>query len=166
MTEFTLTSPPAAWPLLFTYRSPVLGKGFISVVSMTGRLLARQEDGRVWLDGVTPGALALPSADVRTASQDLHNTLTAVFADLAEEADSFDAFRASVQQFFLDTDDESVAEWKMCVAAVQSGLLKGPEGLPVVAADSPVAVEVIQKPLETVTAKDNAATPPQLSAAA
>lgn len=131
MTDFALTPPPSAWPLIFNFRAPILCDGFIARVELRGRLLARAEHDAVWLDGVNPGALALSAPSINTAGLELHSALTAVFVDFAEEHTSFDEFKAAVEQFFHDTDDDSVQEWQEAVSAVQQGLITAPAGLPV-----------------------------------
>lgn len=166
MNDFALTPPPGAWPLLFKFRAPVLGNGFLALVQLHGRLLARQDGDRLWLEGVNPGALALDAPSIETASLELHSTLIAVLTDLAEQSDSFNSFQTIVEQFFWDTDSDTEAEWKASVAAVQAGYIAGPSTLPVCPATSPLFVEVTFKSLETVTPKDNATSQPVLAAVA
>ena len=165
--EFALTSPASAWPLLFKFRAPVMGNGFVAVVHLHGRLLARPgEGGRVWLDGVNPGALAVDAPSLERANLELHSALTAVFADFAEQAPKFNDFKVAVEKFFHDTDGDSVAEWLESVKAVQQGKIAAPEGLPRYSADLPLTVEVTCKSTENVTPKDNPVPEPELAAAA
>jgi hypothetical protein len=167
---FELTPAPNAWPLLFKHRSPVLGNGFVALVEMHGRLLARPDaeqgpDG-IWIDGVNPGALALPAENIRSASHALRSALTGVLVDFAEEASSFDDFKAAVEEFFRETDAETVGEWEACVAEVQSGRLSSPGLLPVLSANVPLLVQVTRKSTEAVTPKDNSAPEPVLASVA
>ena len=165
--DFELTPQPVAWPLLFRYRGPVLGKGYVAVVELHGRLLARPaEGGGVWLDGVNPGALALGAPTIQAARKELNSALTGVFVDFAAEADSFDAFKAQVERFFQDTDAGSVAEWQACVAEVQSGRITSPGLLPVLKASSPLLVTVIRKSADAVTPQDNPESEPVLASVA
>lgn len=166
MEEFTLTPTPAAWPLMFVYRAPILGHAFVAVVELEGRLLARPEGERVWLDGVNPGAFALGAPSLATANLELHSALTAVFVDFAERSESFEAFRSAVETFFHETDVDTVAEWDASVAAVRRGQIAAPAGLPVRSAETPPAVRVIYKSLESVTPGDNTEPEPVLAAAA
>lgn len=165
--NFELTSEPPAWPLLFRYRAPILGKGFVAVVSLQGRLLARPDGDRVWIDGVNPGALALGAPNITTAGGELRTVLTGIFVDFAEQAaDSFEAFKAAVEGFFHATDPESVAEWEASVAGVQRGRITSPGLLPVMSASTPLIVEVIHKSSENVTPKDNPEPEPVLASVA
>ncbi len=156
--------------MLFKYRSPILGKGFVAVVEMHGRLLAHPDtdqgpDG-VWIDGVNPGALALPAQNIRSASQSLQSALTGVLVDLAEESDSFEAFSRAVEQYFHDTDPETAGEWEASVAEVQMGRISSPGLLPVLSATLPLFVAVTRKVIESVTPKDNPAPEPVLASVA
>jgi hypothetical protein len=169
MEGFELSPASNAWPLLFKYRGPVLGQGFIAVVVLHGRLLARQSDesGALWIDGVNPGALALEADSIRAAALELRSALTKVLVDFAEEAESFEAFKAEVVRFFEDTDAETVGEWEACVAEVQSGRLKAPGLLPVLSASAtPPYISVTQKAPESVTPKDNPEPEPVLASVA
>lgn len=95
------------------------------------------------------------AATLAEANTELRNTLTRLFIDFAEEAESFDAFKAHVELFFNETDRESEKSWNDAVASVRAGVVPGPEGLPILKADSERIVKVTQKPVETVTPKDN-----------
>lgn len=170
--DFVLTSAPDAWPLLFEHRGPVLGNGFVAIVEFHGRLLARErinEDGTrgLWLDGVYPGGFGLGACTVKEARLELQSALTGVLADIAEEADSFDTFKAVVEEFFWQTDPQTVGEWEACVREAQSGRLKPVPGImPVMSADCPLLVAVTLKPAGDVTPKDNSAPGPVLASVA
>jgi hypothetical protein len=165
--EFQLTPDRLAWPLLFRFRGPVLGKGYIAVVELLGRVIARPEDNdSVWLDGVNPGALAVGASSIKSANKELNSALTAVFVDFAEQADGFDDFKTAVVKFFHETDDESVSEWEASVAAVQRGALTSPGILPVLSAQSPLTVDVTYKSIESVTPQDNPEPEPVLATVA
>lgn len=156
----------AMWPLLFRYRGPVMGSGFVAIVALQGRLLARQEDEGFWLDGVNPGALSLAADSMKAANLELRTVLTGVLTDLAEQVPSFDDFKRAVEEFFNTTDDDTVAEWDTAVVNVQKGRLSAPGLLPVFPANSPLVVEVTRKTSENVTPSDNAEPEPLLGAVA
>jgi hypothetical protein len=81
-----------------------------------------------------------------------------VLSDFAEDATTFDEFKKEVVRFFESTDDDTVSEWLESVKGVQEGKIVAPGELPVgSAAASALSVEVTQKPIEQVTAQDNAA---------
>jgi hypothetical protein len=144
-----------AWPLLFNHRGTILGKGFLAEVELQGRLLATPEVEGIWLDGVNPGSLALGASNLAEANAELQNTLTLLLIDFAEEAPTFDAFKANVEHFFNDTDTDSEREWNAAVECVRAGAVNGPEGLPRHRAESERIVKVTQKAVEAVTPKDN-----------
>jgi len=148
---------PARWPLLFTYKSRVFGKGYIAAIELCGRLLAELEIEGVWLYGVNPGALAVGASNLKNANVDLHKVLTAVFADFAEVAASFSDFKAEVERFFRETDKESALEWDRLVQRLKaSPTVEAPGGLPIKdAVRTKLSVWVSEQALDTVTPDDN-----------
>jgi hypothetical protein len=123
-------STPSAWPLLFTYSGPIIGRGYLASVRFCGRLLAHQEPEGVWIDGVNPGGLAVGGADFAAANLELRETLTKILVDYAFEADTFEAFRTAVERFYHETDHESVGAWDDALAALRAGTLAVPSDLP------------------------------------
>lgn len=144
-----------AWPILFTHRGTILGNGFLAEIELKGRLIATPEVEGVWLYGVNPGALAVSGRTLADANVELRNTLTRVFIDFAEDASTFDAFKTRVEQFFDETDSESVREWEDAVKCVRAGNVVGPEGLIRADANEARYVNVTRKAVEAVTPKDN-----------
>jgi hypothetical protein len=168
---FELTPSSNAWPLLFKFRGPVLGTGFVALVEFTGRLLLRPHGGDVpdgfWIDGVNPGGFAFGACRLKDAHLELHSRLTGILADIAEEAESFDAFKSLVEEFFWQADDQTVGEWDSCVREAQSGRLAPIPGiLPVMPATEPLGVRITLKPAEDLTPKDNSAPGPLLASVA
>ncbi len=162
---------PASWPLLFTYKSRVFGKGYIAEIELCGRLLAELEMEGVWLYGVNPGALAVGASNLAGANVDLHKALTAAFADFAEQARTFQDLKAEVEQFFSETDPESVVEWDRGVARMKaSATIEAPGGLPIKdAVKTKVFVRVAEQSTDSITPEDNRIVdgpPSQLAAAA
>ena len=152
---------PASWPLLFTHKSTVLGKGYVAKIDLTGRLLAELEVEGVWLYGVNPGAIAVGAATLSTANVDLHKALTAVFVDFAEQAATFTDFQGTVRAFFDACDDESRTEWEHAVARMKAstGAVEAPGGLPIKdAVRTRVYIDVAEQTTDALTARDNPAT--------
>lgn len=158
-----------AWPLLFTYKGPVFGKGFLSYVELCGKLLAVPETEGVWLNGVNPGAVAVGAKTLDEANRELRDTLTRVFVDFAEHADSFGGFKAAVERFYNESDQETLDEWAQTVEAVRKGLVPIPSGLQREPGWT-CFVRVTEKSLDQVTPHDNppviGGQPPPLAAAA
>ena len=151
----TTTDSPV-WPLLFTHRGSIIGKGFVAEVAIFGRLIARVEAEGVWFDGVNPGAMAVGAKTLSEGGPEVRDVITSVLVDFAEEADTFDDFKARVEAFVNETDDGTVAEWKDAVQQVRDGHVTIPD-LPMHSADQAVSVKVIQKPLSALTSADNLA---------
>ena len=148
-------SKATMWPLVFTYKSPIFGNGFIADVELCGRLLAEIEAEGLWLYGVNPGGFAIDAPTLAQAGPAVTKALSTLFVDFAEEASTFDAFEAQVRQFFNETDDETLGDWAAAVAAVRNGTLPAPQGLPVKSADMPFTVKVSSRPMTQVTPNDN-----------
>lgn len=144
-----------AWPLMFTYRGTILGRGFLADIDLHGRLLATPEVEGVWLYGVNPGAVAVGSPTLGAANTELRNTLTRLFIDFAEQAPSFDAFKHAVEGYFCESDAASESEWETARQEVRAGRIPVPDGLPKQEGDYPCFVHVTQKQIETVTPQDN-----------
>ena len=108
-------------PLYFHFEHVVFGRGFVADIRFLGRATCTREFGSTWMYGVNPGALAEEGETMQAAYANFRNALVAVFFDLAEEAGSFEAFRASARSFFEATDDESVQEWVEAREAVRAG---------------------------------------------
>jgi hypothetical protein len=122
-TELALSPAPFAWLLIFQYRGPVLGHGFVAVVEFQGPVLGRptESNGSIWIDGVNPGGFAFGAANPQSVRAELQSALSRILIDIAEDAPSFDAFKADVKQFFRDTDAETEGQWEACVRKVRGG---------------------------------------------
>src|SRR5438045_1576115 len=104
-----MTESPAAIgskiPLLFTYRDTLFGNGFIVEVNARhGRALCVREADAFWMYGINPGGIAAHGSDPDEAHIAFRTTFSNILKDLADEADSFDAFRATVVRFFDETN--------------------------------------------------------------
>ena len=165
-----MTTPeprPNAWPLFFSYRSPVVGRGFLAEVKLLGRVLATVGDD-VWLDGVNPGAFAVEAASMDVAGAALRTALTNVFIDMAADADAAE-FERRVVAFFNAQDDDTLAEWQEAVESFRRGERGAPE-LPRFSAETPIEIRVTTKPGADLMPEDNpmitGATTPALAKAA
>ena len=109
-----------AWPLIFTYKGNVFGRGFIASIHAVSRILGVWEDDGIWLSGVQPGGMAAGGKDIPAAYTDLRNTFLGILADIASTADTYEAFRAEVERFFDERDETAMADWNAAVAAYRS----------------------------------------------
>ena len=144
------------YALVFTYKSPIFGKGFIADVQICGRLLAEIEAESVWLYGVNPGGFAVTAPTLAEAGVAVTTELSTLLVDFVEEIPTFEGFRAQVQRFFDETDTETVHEWEGAVEAVRKGLLPVPPGLAVQSANPDFRITVTSRTMTQVTPNDNA----------
>ncbi len=164
-----MTTPETrVWPLFFSYRGPIVGRGFLAEVELLGRVLATISDDDVWLDGVNPGAFAVEAASLDVANVALRTALTNVFIDMAADGQAGE-FERRVTEFFNARDEDTLAEWERAVEAVRRGRHSAPE-LPRFSAETPIEIRVTVKPGADLMPDDNPmitrATPPALATAA
>ena len=143
------------YPLLFSYRDLIAGRGFVAGVSIVGRVLLEVNDGECWMYGVQPGGFAGGGADKNTAFCEFKNSYLSVLYDLAIEARTFDAFKSQVESFFAQINLLNAQEWDAALAAVrQNGTSL--EGLAKVNADSQqCGVQVVLLDMAQTTPQDN-----------
>jgi hypothetical protein len=142
-----------AWPLCFTYSRSVIGTGFIAHVSFCGRTTAVPEPEGVWLYGVNPGAIAVGGVNLADAHKQLHESLTKTLIDFAAQAQSFDAFKAAVEDFYNQTDDD-LTSWEEAVAQIKAGQVQPPDGIRR-CPDPELFVKVVPRQMEQLTPADN-----------
>lgn len=112
------------YPLLFGFRDLVAGKGFLAGVAVRGRaLLIQDDDLGCWMYGINPGGLAAGGADVGEALRSFRDTYRTVLFDIAEDADSFEAFEKEIHRFFDETGG-FISEWTAAVSQVKAGEIK------------------------------------------
>jgi hypothetical protein len=113
------------FPLLFRLHTPVIGNGFIADVDMRGRVLlttpGSSEERRFWLDGVMPGGVAAGGDTIPEAHVELQNSIRGILSEIAEESGDFGTFKAQVEAFFDEVDQEDSRRWFAAVEAVRAG---------------------------------------------
>ena len=150
-------------PFIFTYRDPIYGRGFLADVTVRGRLLAEQEAEGWWLYGVNPGGLAAGGTDPTMAHAEFRKSFTSVLFDLAIATNSFESFKQEVEQFFNETNEETLAAWTAAVERVRAGAIN--LELPRMPAESPIFVTVTMKEAVQLSPDDNRIEPePALAA--
>lgn len=76
--------------------------------------------------------------------------------DFAEQTQGFDELKARAEQFFNETDQETVQEWETAVESVRAGRIAGPDGVPRQDATAVRCyIKVTEKAIEAITPKDN-----------
>lgn len=154
------------YPLLFTFRDKVSGKGFLASIAAHGRGLASQEEDGWWMYGVEPGDLAGGGTTFAEAQCEFRKAFTSILFDIAEDAKDFRTFRAEVNRFFRGINHPTDEEWQAAVLEVRAGKITADaicEGLPIKPAASPRSVEV--KLLQVFKTKDNVLEPQMAIAA-
>jgi predicted RNase H-like HicB family nuclease len=115
-------SSPNTYPLIFRFREPIAGVGFVVEVAIWGRVLARREDeGEWWLYGVSPGAVAEGGATVAEAFARFTLAIRTLLTDTAQESSSLDSFEATTRSFVAQEDSVERDRWNAALAAFRSG---------------------------------------------
>lgn len=113
-------------PLLFTFNDRVSGNRFLADVVAHGRALAVMEgEGEVWMCGVNPGGLAAVGKDENLAYQEFRKEYTLVLHEIAEDAQTFGAFKQEVERFFNETNQPTEQDWLAAVQEVRAGRITG-----------------------------------------
>jgi predicted RNase H-like HicB family nuclease len=109
-------------PIMITLRDTISGDGFLAGITLSGRALMRKEEGKWWMYGVRPAALAESGETIEEAFARFRNRYKEVLFDLAEENATFDSFKVAVEQFFYETDADSEDErlWEEALKAIRA----------------------------------------------
>jgi len=117
-------------PIMVTSRDAISGDGFLAGITLSGRALMRKEDdGKWWMYGVRPAALAESGTTIDEAFSHFHNRYLETLFDIAQEATSFDHFRQEVENFFNegDANDEDERLWEESLKAIRAGNISPPD---------------------------------------
>jgi len=117
------------YPLIFTFRDFVAGKGFLAHVTMEGYVLL-EEDEMCWMHGVQPGCLTGGGPNRDAAFQVFKNTYLTILFDVAEEASDFDAFKSELRSLLKQVNVPFERDWMEARERVRAGGLEL-EGLPI-----------------------------------
>lgn len=113
------------YPVMFTVRDTVSGNGFLASVTLTGRaIITREEDGKWWVYGVRPAAIAESGTTPEEAFLRFRNTYKNVLFDFAEGSDEYEDFRIFVEEFYHQPDPEEENRWVAAYRALRSGETK------------------------------------------
>lgn len=153
----------AQYPVMFTLRDAVSGNGFLAGITLSGRaLMMREGDGKWWLYGVRPGAIAESGATPEEAFLRFRNAYKSLLFDFAEESATYDLFKINVERFYAQPDKEEEDRWVKAFNDLRSGKAmpeeaffaqlpkEDPEKRP-----TQITVERLDKPEARYTAMDN-----------
>jgi len=148
-------------PILITLQDTISGDGFLARITVSGRTLMRQEeDGKWWMYGVRPAAIAESGGSVDEAFLRFRQAHTEVLLDMVQESKSFDEFRAEVERFFNESDVDEQA-WEEALKAVRDRHISPPEAFAKLPRQSPdsrpprIEVERLDGKIKPFTARDN-----------
>jgi hypothetical protein len=108
-------------PLMFTFRDVISGDAFLAGITLCGRALILEEDGKWWMYGVRPAAIAESGYTPQEAFLRFRNTYKEVLFDIADEHRTFEALKQEVERFFYEPDPEEERRWEDAVIAIRSG---------------------------------------------
>jgi hypothetical protein len=153
------------YPLMFTVRDTVSGNGFLSGVTLTGRaLMCREEDGKWWVFGVRPSAIAESGTTPEEAFLRFRNKYKNVLFDFADGCGTYENFRDSVEAFYHQPDQEEEQRWLKAFQALRSGEVKAePPFFSTLPKEDPekrptqISVERLDKETARYTPTDNVA---------
>ena len=117
-------------PLMLTLRDAISGDGFLAGITLSGRALMRKEDdGKWWMYGVRPAGIAESGDSIEETFLRFRNRYKEVLFDIAQENHTFDTFKAEVERFFYEADQDNEDErlWESAVRAIRTGNLTPPE---------------------------------------
>lgn len=148
-------------PILITLQDTISGDGFLARITVAGRtLMRREDDGKWWMYGVRPAAIAESGSTVDEAFLRFKQAHTYVLLDMVQESKSFDEFRTEVERFFNASDVDEQA-WEEALKTVRDSNITPPEPFSKLPRQSPdsrpprIEVERLDGKIKPFTARDN-----------
>ena len=108
------------YPLLFRTTHAVRSGAFEARVTVDGRVLMAREDREWWCHGVDPGGMTENGDGPAVAYERFRLTFRQALDDLAEEADTYEAFQRDVRALF-STDGAEEARWFRALEELRRG---------------------------------------------
>ena len=113
-------------PLMFAFRDAISGQGFLAGITLSGRSVMVAEDGKWWMYGVRPGAIAEHGETPQETFLRFRNRYKEILFDIAGECETFEGFKNEVERFFYEPDQPEERRWEEAVAAIRAGNLTPP----------------------------------------
>ena len=114
-------------PIMITLQDTVSGEGFLAKVTLSGRTLMRKEDdGKWWMYGVRPAAIAESGGTIEEAFLRFRQAHKEVLFDIAQDSKNFDEFRSEVERFFNEGDADEQA-WENALRTIRDRHIAPPE---------------------------------------
>lgn len=97
-------------PIMITLQDAVAGNGFLARITLFGRTLMKQEDGKWWMYGVQPAAIAASGNNVAEAFLNFKTSYQAILFDFAQDSKDFSEFKQELERFFTEADSDNEDE--------------------------------------------------------
>src|SRR5947208_4789436 len=126
-TEETVTL--RAHPIMITLQDAIAGNGFLARITLFGRTLMRHEDGKWWMYGVQPSAIAASGNNIAEAFLNFKNSYQAILFDIAQDSKDFSEFKHEVERFFneADSDNEDERMWHESLKTIRTKTCQVPD---------------------------------------
>jgi len=111
------------YPVMFTVRDVISGNGYLAGVTLSGRaIMCREaEDGKWWVYGVRPSAIAENGKTPEEAFARFRNSYKNVLFDMAEESPTYESFRDAAENFYYQPDPDEEERWEGALKSIRSG---------------------------------------------
>jgi hypothetical protein len=124
-------------PMMLTLQDTISGDGFLAGVTLSGRAFLRKEsDGKWWMYGVRPAAIAESGGTIEEAFLHFRQRYKETLFDIAQESLNFDAFRAEVERFFYEGDEDEQV-WENALRTIRKENITPPEPFSTLRRESP-----------------------------
>jgi hypothetical protein len=152
-------------PIIITLQDAVAGNGFLARITLSGRSLMRHEDGKWWMYGVKPSAIAASGNNIAEAFLNFKTSYQAILFDIASDSKDFSEFKREVERFFTeaDADNEDERMWHEALKTIRAKNCQIPDAFADLPRKSPESVpasitvdRVDAKEQKMFTPKDNA----------
>jgi hypothetical protein len=142
-------------PILITLQDAVAGNGFLARITLFGRTLMRKEDGKWWMYGVQPSAIAASGHSIAEAFLNFKTSYQSILFDMAQDSGDFSAFKKEVERFFneADADNEDERIWHESLKAIRTQNCHVPDEFSSLPRQSPESMPCSIK-VDRVDAKD------------
>ena len=109
------------YPVMFTYQDVIVGGGFLTGVTITGRAVIQKDDNAWWMYGVRPASMAEHGGGPAEAFLNFRSSYKEVLFDIADECKDHASFRAEVERFFLEPDLAEEKKWDDAYQMLRDG---------------------------------------------
>lgn len=115
---------PAHYPLIFRYKDCIAGNGFLASVVVSGRALMTKEDGKWWMYGVRPSAIAETGQTPQETALRFRERYRRLLYDFVGKADGISDFTEEVQVFFNEKEPAIEKQWSESFKLIREGRVK------------------------------------------